>query len=365
MPSNREKMMAVYRNRLPRGIPLACYSFMLPNGRSERIARENGLGIIDHFPGVTLVSPPYFARYECLSNVKNSEFSISYYWDAHELVEVHKYATPVGEVTQHVAKEPGYGSYYRKKHYITEDEDYRIVQYIVENTIFRQCSQALSKRKKELGEDGVIFSRLDRSPYQKLLIELARPEKFLVDLHEVPGLVEPLLEALGDRLKEQFNMALDSEAEIIWAPDNITCDMTPPGSFEKYLVPFYNRFGRGCEDAGKVFAVHMDGKLDGLKDIISKTAIHVIESFSLPEIGGNIPAHKIKDTFPNQVVCPNFPSSISFMNKDEIKAYLRNLFQAFGRTKPFMLQISEDIPAQLLDHVLETLNEFVREQETA
>jgi hypothetical protein len=102
-----------------------------------------------------------------------------------------------------------------------------------------------------------------------------------------------------------------------------------------------------------------------LKDIISKTAIHVIESFSLPEIGGNIPAHKIKDTFPNQVVCPNFPSSISFMNKDEIKAYLRNLFQAFGRTKPFMLQISEDIPAQLLDHVLETLNEFVREQETA
>ena len=88
MASNRENMMAVYRNQLPQGIPLACYNFMLPNGKSERLAREHGLGIIDHVPGVTLVSPPYFARYEYLSEVTNAEFSISYYWDSQELVEV-------------------------------------------------------------------------------------------------------------------------------------------------------------------------------------------------------------------------------------------------------------------------------------
>lgn len=363
MTSNREKMMAVYRNQVPQGIPLAYYNFMLPNGINERIARENGFGIIEHFPGVSLVSPPYFARYECLSEVQHSNFSISYYWDSDELVEVHKYETPVGDVSQHVAKEPGYGSYYRKKHYITENEDYKIVQYIVENTIFRQCSDSLSRRKKELGEDGVIFSRLDRSPYQKLLIELARPEKFLVDLHTTPRLVEPLLEVLGHRLEEQFRMALDSEAEIIWAPDNITSDMTPPGNFEKYLVPFYNTFGRACEKADKVFAVHMDGKLKGLKELISKTRIHVIESFSLPEVGGNIPIPEIDKIFSDKVVCPNFPSSISGYSKNEIKGYLWNMFSEFGKDKPFMLQISEDIPAPHVSHVLETLNEFVQEQE--
>lgn len=363
MASNRENMMAVYRNRLPQEIPLACYNFMLPNGETERVAREHGLGVIEHFSGVTMVSPPFFARYESISEVRNSEFSIRYYWDGDELVEVHKYETPVGEVSQHVAKEPGYGSYYRKKHYITDDEDYKIVQYIVENTLFRQRSAALSRRKKELGEDGVVFSRLDRSPYQKLLIELARPEKFLVDLHEKPDIVISLMEALGRRLEEQFEMALESEAEIIWAPDNVTCDMTPPGSFEKYLAPFYDKFGRRCEEAGKVYAVHMDGKLNGLKELISKIRIHVIESFSLAEVGGNLPIAEIEKFFPDKVVCPNFPSSISGKGKDDIKAYLRNVFLEFGDNKPFMIQISEDIPADDYEHVFQTLCEFVREQE--
>jgi len=364
MASNREKMMAVYRNKHPQGIPLACYNFMLANGKNERMAREHGLGIIDHFSGVSMISPPYFARYESMSEVKNSDFSISFYWEDDELVEVHKFETPVGEVTQHVAKEPGYGSYYRKKHYITDNEDYKIIQYIVENTIFRQRNEALSKRKRELGEDGVVFSRLDRSPHQKMLIELTRPEKFLVDLYQEPTLVEELMETIGYRLEEQFKMALESEAEIIWAPDNITSDMTPPYSFEKYVAPIYNKFGKQCEEADKVFAVHMDGKLNALKEHISKTHINVIESFSFPEVGGDLSIAEVKEAFPDKVVCPNFPSPLSRKSKDEIKDYLRNIFLEFGENKPFMIEISEDIPSEYYGHVLSTLSEFVQEQES-
>jgi hypothetical protein len=165
-------------------------------------------------------------------------------------------------------------------------------------------------------------------------------------------------------LEEQFKMALESEAEIIWAPDNITSDMTPPYSFEKYVAPIYNKFGKQCEEADKVFAVHMDGKLNALKEHISKTHINVIESFSFPEVGGDLSIAEVKEAFPDKVVCPNFPSPLSRKSKDEIKNYLRNIFLEFGENKPFMIEISEDIPSEYYGHVLSTLSEFVQEQES-
>jgi len=67
-----------------------------------------------------------------------------------------------------------------------------------------------------LGEDGVVLSRLDRSPYQKLLIELAGPERFLIDLYTNPKPVEKLMQVIGLRQDDQLALALDSEAAFIW-----------------------------------------------------------------------------------------------------------------------------------------------------
>ena len=47
---------------------------------------------------------------------------------------------------------------------------------------------------------------------------------------------------------------------------------------------------------------------------------------------------------------------------EAIKDYLRDLFIAFGGKRPFMMEISEDIPADNLEHLLTTLNEFALEQ---
>ena len=62
--------------------------------------------------------------------------------------------------------------------------------------------------KKDLGEDGVVLGRMDRAPYQKLLVELANPTKFLMDLYDNPGPVQELIETMDARLDEQFNMAM-------------------------------------------------------------------------------------------------------------------------------------------------------------
>jgi len=59
----------------------------------------------------------------------------------------------------------------------------------------------------------VVLGRVDRSPYQKLLIELAGPERFLIDLYTESDPVVGLIELMSELMDEQVRLAIESEAE--------------------------------------------------------------------------------------------------------------------------------------------------------
>jgi uroporphyrinogen-III decarboxylase len=240
-------------------------------------------------------------------------------------------------------KDPFYGSDWALRYYIQSIDDYRLMAYLVENTVFRPRYSSISRAKANLGEDGVVLGRIDRTPYQKLLIELAGPERLLLDLYTNPDPVVSLIEDMNKRMDEQVGLAIESEADVIWQPDNITSDLTPPKEFARFLIPLYEKYGRWCEEAGKVYVVHMDGKLKGLLDSIARTPIHVIESFSFAEMAGDLSVAEALAAWPEKTLCPNFPASLAEKPASEIEDYLEKRSLEFGEA-PWMLQISEDIP---------------------
>ena len=154
------------------------------------------------------------------------------------------------------------------------------------------------------------MARVDRSPYQKLMIELVDPEQFMVDVYINPSPIEELMQTIDYRLDEQFEMALNSQVDVIWQPDNITADTVPPDIFAQYCLPFYKKNGLKCKKAGKVYAVHIDGKTKSLYEQIQEAPIDVIESFSLPVMGGDLTIEEALTFWPDKVLCPNFPSSL-------------------------------------------------------
>jgi len=214
----------------------------------------------------------------------------------------------------------------------------------VENTIFHSNAKGFQARRQDLAEDGVLLARVDRSPFQKALIELAGPERFLVDLQTEPEPVHELLAALDRRMDEVFARVCESEAEVIWQPDNISCDMTPPALFQKFCMPYYTKHARRLHERGKVFLVHMDGRLRAIKEMIAECPIDGIESFSLPEIGGDLPMTEAHSAWPGKLVLPNFPSPLATADAQTITAFLQKLLADFGSNTPSLLQVSEDIP---------------------
>lgn len=350
-----ERMMKVYRKQVPDLPPVVIYSRYLPRGSSERLARNLGLGIIDYYPVVSMLAPPWHTLSGYLSEVKGADLNVTFTWENGQAVEIRTYNTPLGSVTQRTRKDPAYASDWIDKFYISSLEDYKIVQYLVENTIFRSNSKGYQARQQDLAEDGVVLARVDRSPFQKLLIELAGPERLLVDLRTDPEPVLRLLDALDRRMDEVFTKVCESEAEVIWQPDNITCDMTPPAMFERFCVPYYSKHAARLHECDKVFLVHMDGRLRAIKEMIARCPIDGIESFSLPLIGGNLTIAQAKAAWSGKLILPNFPSPLATQDERVITTFLGELLGNFGANTPFMLQVSEDIPPGTWQHLLPLL----------
>jgi hypothetical protein len=103
----------------------------------------------------------------------------------------------------------------------------------------------------------------------------------------------------------------------------------------------------------------MDGRIKALKDLINHTGIDVIESLSLPDVGGNLTLTEARQAFPGKVIIPNFPSNWCLLNDERLESSLSALLAEAGATVPFMLQVSEDIPASEWKRVLPVIARII------
>ena len=245
----RERIISVYRGQIPDKPPLA-YIPVIFDQETSRDAPEPGAWHPGLLPPVSLLAPPWHIQPGYVSEVRNAILDVKISWKDGQMVETRTLETSKGNISQITAKDPSSGSDWILKPYLERPEDLRVMSHLAEETIFRDQTPAFRQRTTDLGEDGVVLARLDRSPYQKLLIELVDPQRFLIHFSLDPDPYEELMEVMGRRLDEQFELALASDAEILWQPD-ITSDMTPPRFFETtacHSMPRGGGLPRGRED---------------------------------------------------------------------------------------------------------------------
>lgn len=343
----RERMRCCYRGEAVDKPALGIYTRYLKRGSMERLARDNGLGIIDYVALTSQISPPWHLLPEFISPVKDTNISIEYFWEHGIRKQRRKFVTPVGTVYADVGDSKGDGSEHISHYYIQNTDDYRTMKYIVENVELTSNEEIFQKRTEDLGEDGVVLGRLDRSPYQKLMLELVGGEKFLMDLYEDPEPVEELMDALYRRMDEEMERAIDSSAEILWVPENVTVDMTPPPQFEKYHLRSYQKYTKWAHQAGKTVIAHFDGKVKPLQKALLQSGLDGLESLSDPAIGGDSTYEELCCMFPEQVLLPNFPANLSMEKEGKLEEFICRIKKSAGKYgRSLMLQVSEDLPPE-------------------
>ena len=266
------------------------------------------------------------------------------------------FSTPLGSVYEDEYREPGVGQWHANRSWrgsvpwITErriktPDDYKVVRYIVEHTEYVADYFPMTQAMDWLGEEGVVLDGLPHSPMQMLMIHWIGSEggRFFYHLADYPELVEDLSRAISKSREPLYEIAAKSPAPIALCGDNIDGVLVNPKLFRKYFMPEYEKQARVLHARGKLMAVHMDGRLNVLKELIPETPIDIVEALHPPPMG-DLPIGEALSLWQEKVLWLGFPGAIYVSGPQATKEFALDLLQEIAPGERVVLAMSTENP---------------------
>jgi hypothetical protein len=167
---------------------------------------------------------------------------------------------------------------------------------------------------------------------------------------------------MEEKQNEVYKIGVESPAELIWSPDNISTSRTSPRWFEKYILPFYNRHAPMVHEAGKLYVAHMDGALSNIKHLIAQCDLDVIEAVTPPPMG-NVPLTELQTIWPGKAIWCNFPESLFLGDRSVIYDTALDLLNQVYSKGSFVIGITEDFPEESMEGALSTIADAITSYE--
>jgi len=321
----RERILITIQGNRADRVPFFHLWRRLQTGEAERRARNRCMGVwwqrpcfVETMPNVDIVE-----RRGPSSGLGTT------------LIEYH---TPVGTVTERLKKEPGVGEWKAQRSWrdvtpwaverrIKRPEDYDVVKFMVEDTVYKADYFPIEQAKDWLGEDGVIIANLPHSPMQMLMIDWVGAPNFYIHYAKYREKVEELYRTIDRRYEEIYRIAAESPADAIIFGDNLDGVLVNPNLFQRYFMPSYEKCAQAAHEENKLLASHFDGRLDGLKDLIAKCPQDIIEAFHPPPMG-DLSLWEALDLWKQKVILVGFPGSVYSLGTDAVKKYLLDLLRS-------------------------------------
>lgn len=325
--TRRGRIMAASRKERPDKLPFLHNWRHSQMGWAERECRNRGMGI-------SWARPCYIME---MHNVESTEEQIV---STGTVVVRRTYNTPVGSVYLEEKRETGVEQWHalrswkdvmpwQKRRLIAGPEDYEVVKYMVENTEFIPDYFPIEQANEWLGEDGVVMSWIPKTPMAMLMIEWIGSEegRFYIHHARYRDKVDELYETMSKSLEPVYEIAAKSPADIIWLPENTEGYLVNPRLFEKYFMPEYEKCARVLHEHGKLLAVHMDGRLGVLKDLIARSSIDIIEALHPPPVG-DVPIGEALSVWEEKVIWVGYPGAVYALGPGAVKKHALELLRS-------------------------------------
>jgi hypothetical protein len=321
--TRRERILATSQKKQGDRLPFFHWWRHLQIGWAERECRNRGMGL-------AWDRPCYVTR---IHNVVITEEKSP----SHPGVTRITYSTPRGRVYMDERRDPGTGQWHEQrswrdvspwaiKRLIREPEDYEIVKYIVENTEYLPDYFPVEQAKEWVGPEGVVLASLHKTPMARLMIEWIGSEegRFYIHHKKYKDQLEDLYRAMCQSMEPLYEIAAKSPADLVWMGENTEGFLVSPPLFETYFMPVYEKCARVFHEHGKMMAVHMDGRLNVLKNLIANTPIDIIEAFHPPPMG-DLALSEALAVWKEKVIWMGFPAAIYSLGSAAVKDYTLEL----------------------------------------
>jgi len=166
------------------------------------------------------------------------------------------------------------------EHLIKTEEDYRTIEYILERAEFVPMFDNIFNDEKMLGDNGFVVPCLHRIPFQQLLLEYLGEIQVFTALYDNPNFIDRLMTIIDNQYMEILNRLSELPVLYVEFPDNLDGMMTNPKLFEKYSLPYYQKYTDILHGQGKKVGCHTDGNIKLLLNLLAESGLDVCESFS-------------------------------------------------------------------------------------
>jgi hypothetical protein len=192
--------------------------------------------------------------------------------------------TPVGAVRvgqQVLAEAVFWGeTAYLYEHPIKELADFETVHWIIDHAEPVPRFDDVYATAAALGGDGFVVPRLDRIPFQEVLIDQLGEIATFYALADDPGPVLRLMDAIHELRLQEAALLGGLDYPYVELADNLTGHMTNPKLFAEYALPHYRAYAELYHAQGKTMGSHTDGDLKSLLGLLQESGLDVCESFS-------------------------------------------------------------------------------------
>ena len=338
----KDRMLAVLQGREHDRVPFAqyvlsqnfCQSFPLRNEVCEALGAQN-VGFI------RLVGIFGFRTPNCRFTHENIVY------EGRDAVR-HTMITPLGALNEVRLYEESMKSTAAATHYVKTEDDYKILLSYLRDIEVVEDLRDFNNAIEELGDYGLAYCYLPRTPFQQLWIQWTNMRDLAVHLAMAPDIMAEVFAAI-ESLNTRVFEAVCKTIQHVPVPylvfgDNLTAPMIGDHYFRKYNVPAYNKMVDMIQETGvkvPVF-VHTDGYLKALWEGFDECRIDGLESLSPPPDNDTSVADA-SARWPHMRFLVNFPSPAHLLEPPEIYDIAMNILEEGGRRGKLQIQISEDI----------------------
>jgi hypothetical protein len=219
-----------------------------------------------------------------------------------------------------------------REHPVKDATDARVLEYIVEHSEYVSKHEDVYEQQGKMGDIGFVVPLLSRVPFQQIVLDFVGEIDLFYMLYDNPQLVDRMMAFLDTQLMEDFRRLADLSWPYVQCPDNTDGVITNPKLFEKYNLPYYQKYAEILHEQGKKFGSHTDGNLRSLLGLLGESGLDVCEAFS--------PAPLTECTFEEAwsawkggpIIWGGIPSPIlqEQTSETEFKSYVEHLLQTVG-----------------------------------
>ena len=272
--------------------------------------------------------------------------------------------TPIGSVRECWEYIPTSFSDGPVEHFLKSCADIPVMKYIYQNTRFEADYGMANLRKQQVGDQGVVLCYLPKSPFMHLMALEAGVMAVTLAALTAQAEFQDLLNTMKKTFDKAAQIAVDSPAEVLMIPENLSSEMVGPDLFKLYMYDYQKEWTTKIRYAGKYSFIHIDGTLAGLLKEEAEVGFTVLEALTPHPVGDM----KWEDLEPfigdsRSILWGGIPGSFftDCVDDDEFDKHVKFLLSIMIKKPRFVLGVADQVPPDGLERRVKRVSELLDE----